>query len=429
MVKRLKTVILSVFMAMLSLSVLAGCQLGVTVDKVIEDNDLTAHVTYYANGGTFGASIKKKEIYYKSGSKAIPIGMPGVQFSSNSISVTKDNFNLAGWYFVKLDESGNPIVSDAENGMAEIDYTRPVDFSVRLNEGDHWIICADWKADRKVEFILVTPGGKDVVSGETTYNNGQQLLTCEFDHKNEVAPPSMDFVAIGGYTFTQQYFLDEACTKEFKDWPVTPEKFGADSQEDIKLYVKVIEGSWEIIKDTKGFTRMINNANSANKKYYLISDIDYNGGAMTAFSAIRCTIAGNGHKVRNATVTKSNMNTATAFSALGTIDASAVITDLKFENISVSVTMKQNALVNVYALITDVADGATVSGIEFKNVSMNITLNVGSTVLNIQQVEGTDTFDKSNWLFGGSGTDAQFLTEFDGKITLTGTPADNLTIE
>ena len=57
MKRRMRTKLIVLLMAILSLFVFAGCSMGESLDEALATRDLTAQVTYYANGG-FGGSIK-----------------------------------------------------------------------------------------------------------------------------------------------------------------------------------------------------------------------------------------------------------------------------------------------------------------------------------------------------------------------------------
>ena len=61
-------------MALASLLLLAGCSIGrPSLNEIVEENNLRAIVTYYANEGEFENSSSKKDLYYTAGVQPLDI--------------------------------------------------------------------------------------------------------------------------------------------------------------------------------------------------------------------------------------------------------------------------------------------------------------------------------------------------------------------
>lgn len=77
----------------------AGCSIGFeSYEEILEKYDITAQVTYYANGGYFSqsTSILSMEVEFTSGSKFFNVSEgSGVQY------VNRTNYDLLGWYYVQ----------------------------------------------------------------------------------------------------------------------------------------------------------------------------------------------------------------------------------------------------------------------------------------------------------------------------------------
>lgn len=199
MKKKLKSKIIVFLLALMSLFILGGCSLGSSLNDVKKDYNLTAQVTYFANGGAFNNSKTQKDMYYTAGSKALNIGV--VNPTSGSVSITNSQGEFDGWYFVEVDAEGNPVLEDEEKGLYKLT-DKKVDFTVALADGDHWIIGAKWKSltNLKVKIIvdtgltvpfdaekknssIVLPAG---VAEKTSFVNGDIIGEFEYNRNDRV---------------------------------------------------------------------------------------------------------------------------------------------------------------------------------------------------------------------------------------------------
>ena len=112
MMKKQKSKLIVLFASMVAAFMLGGCSFGETFEEVLAGKELDAQVTYYSNGGEFEGSSNKKDMYYKSGVKALNIGVDSV--TNGTAQISRKNYQFGGWYYAVLDEEGNPIYEDEE---------------------------------------------------------------------------------------------------------------------------------------------------------------------------------------------------------------------------------------------------------------------------------------------------------------------------
>ena len=209
MKKTLKSKLTIVLLALLSLFVFAGCSIRQSVGEFLDDNNLVAQVTYYANdGGKFENNSDVKTIYYHDGDKVLNVGVTNL--TSGSISITKSNYEFIGWYYVELGEDGLPIRD--ENG--EILLGDEVDFSKRIEEGEEWYICAKWRKLAVVEVKLLCDEDVTITVGEgeeqKSYKNGDVIHSYNFTEQGEMHSTSNAPVKANDPRFIRSY----ACSKE-----------------------------------------------------------------------------------------------------------------------------------------------------------------------------------------------------------------------
>ena len=228
--KRLKKAILLLLAALASLLVLAGCELGITKEQALNEYNLKASVTYYANGGEFSSGAKFQEIWYKEDAKPIDL-VNDSHISGTTIKLSRTNYKFLQWYHILetgVNEDGTPIL-DCEYDEKTKQYfytpdkTRPVDFNVKLQEDEHWYICADWEAKLMVEVYLVSDSpivGDDNITyypidSQEAQTNEELALLNTYKFINGVADISLDWrpVAPTSYHTFVGFYYDKACTQ------------------------------------------------------------------------------------------------------------------------------------------------------------------------------------------------------------------------
>lgn len=395
MKRTLKSKLLLFFLAMMSLFILGGCTLGESLDDYMQEYNLTAQVTYYANGGEFENKKTQKNIYYEEGNKALNIVEETV-LVSGSLAISRKDYVFAGWYHIQTTANGELIYEDEEAGTFKLG--KEVDFSKPLSEGDQWNIAAKWATASKVIVQLVCDEGQTLVSADDatkSFKNGDQLRTISYSSTGKAIKPSGDPVKIKDSTHTfAEYYVDEACT--------TPVKWNLDKQdEDVTIYAKYITGNWEIVKENIDLVEMFANTD-ATKKYWILNDIDFENSGMS-MSELNFEIQGNGHTIINVSVTKGQIGAGESVSMFGKIAQTAKIENLIFENVTVSYTAKTAVSFSTYLVFTELVSGATINNVEIKgNISFTVNGPNGYTISNNLE---------NNLCFGGYETDSTYLTQ------------------
>ena len=397
--------------ALASFFMLGGCSLGESFEDALANRNLTAQVTYYSNGGMFEGTPEKKEMYYKSGSKALNIGV--VNPTSGTVEITRNNYVFDGWYYAVLDDNGAPIYEDAQAKTYKLG--EKVDFSVCLQEGDHWIVVAKWLANVKVNVVLACDADAEipvkVKAGEEakSYKNGDVVAVRTYDTKDEVVNPGegkAPFTVQGkGYTFVE-YYLDEACTS-LVQWPIKKQ------EADVTVYAKYIAGEWDVVRTSRDVSSMFNSITTG-ARYWLVKDVDATGIKIAAKTIFDGEIQGNVFTISNLTVQKSQITANSNVSFFGEIQSTAIIENLTLDGLTFIYSLV-SAPVNIYFVFTSIAEGARINGVQLSG-EMTVTKGEQHFISNL--VNGYE-----NCLFGGFATDAEYLTQTNSNgFTVVGNP-------
>jgi uncharacterized repeat protein (TIGR02543 family) len=403
---RLKLIIL--FVAVMALALVAGCSVGEpSLEDYLGERDAADQsVTYYANGGAFDdkSELVTKTIYYTENASVID------DFDKvTNISIARNGYVFAGWYLAELDESGKPVLDD--NGNVKITDVK-ADLSTPIKKGTHLYVCARWESDIQLKIILVSDE-PITVEGGTTYKSGDQIATEYFGTGNSIVlNTSKSPLESTTHTYLQ-YFSDEACTTPVE----TIAKPEGDDAEDPVIYAKYIKGDWTVVRSVNEVVRMLN-ALSSNTNYYLydvtgsnVFDLKGKTTVTLKTGEFNSKIEGNGCTIKNLTISQTSFSAGYDYSIFGKATDSAEISNLTFEDISVSVTVRNGA--TVFALFI-----SATSGVTFNNFAINgLTFNNNSAT----------AMDTAHWMFGTKEeytADSQFLEAHSG-ITVTGATLTN----
>ncbi len=403
MKKKVKSKLILLFAGISSLFLLGGCALGESFEEVIENRDLTAQVTYYSNGGMFEetASKTEKKMYYQTGAQALNIGKNNP--TDGTVSISRNNYIFTGWYHAVLDEEGNPVFEDEENGIYKLG--EPADFSVSLQEGAHWMLIACWEAKVKLHVQLVCEEGKEISvevgEGEEalSYKNGDIITSYSYGTWGEVDLDSVEPFAAkdGAFTFIE-YYHDEACTQLVEDSLLQQDT-------DVTVYAKYVEGEWTVVKTVADILGIFNNLGEGNR-YWLIKDVDLKGKKITPMASIGCEIQGNGYKIKNLSVADDQIKGNPTLGLFGNIEKSAILENILFEGLTIEYAI-QSGLPKIYFACASIEEGAKIE---------NVVLNGTMTITNYTSTLPGNLVDGfASCLFGGYDTDAAYLAASEGK--------------
>lgn len=410
-----------------SLFIFAGCTVGESLEEIVEENQLVAQVTYYANGGDFGITLEdtsdrenvllsqKKELYYKDGSKIADLG--NITLSNGSIDFERAGYDFAGWYYVETDDEGNIVYEVNEvDGVTYMKLGDKVDFSATIEEGEHWYLCAAWTPQVKVKVRLVcdtlsenetikgTYGGKDV-----ELKNGDTVHEFSFNTAGKVLSVSNawtpDFKATDG-TYVA-YYADAACTQAVQ-WPILNTE-----NKDVDIYAKYLEGAWTVIRTADDVKTLFGfKATQSDTKFYLYGDIDATGVSVAPTDSFAATLEGNGHTISNLTVGSSLSQTATT-ALFGNIAATASMKNVSFTGLTVTYNSAPNVSIKdenkanpekwVRGYYGYLVYASRASGSVVENVAIDATMTVSvgeySCVENLWNEE-TKQWHENSWKFG-----------------------------
>ena len=422
MKKKVKGILLVVLTALATLFIFAGCSFGESLNDILTKNNLTAQVTYYVNaeGAEFTPNTaKQKDLYYQSGSTAINIG------KVSNLGVKNEGFVFAGWYHVDKDSEGNLVTTgEYEDSQGEKHYlyklAEEVDFSKKLQDGDHWYVAAKWTTAAKLRVELVFDDAEtelpldmdsytnpqaldqDLLYGKESVKSGDVVIARSYDSNDEVLELDYDILQFKDYSYTfVEYYLDKECT-EIVEFPLKKQEEG-----DQVIYAKCIAGDWTIVREADQ-VKDIFAYNSARYHYWLTRDLDCTGITATAADNYSAEIQGNGFTLSNLTISSTSGDTRSMF---GNIKASAKIENLAFENVTLTATKVLNSIY-AYFVFASMENGATVTNVSIQGEFI-ITKDESFVVINL----GTDY---TSCLFGGFDKDA----DYNGGFTVVGDPSE-----
>ncbi len=410
--------LLSLLLIVLSLFTLASCKVGEkTLEELLAEHDIKATVTYYANGGTFDdtGNLVTKKLYYKEDVEILDISE-----SSVGATVAKSNYVLLGWFEAKTDGEGNIVYQDEAKTLPEPSDT-PVTFPRKTKNGENLHFVAKWAKDVCIEYKFL--GDFDLTLGEETYQNGDIFAETYFGRNTQVGVTNntpfagLDLKNLNGTVI--KIYYDEACTE-----PIGTVVDKPTNGENLTLFVKFIEGRWQLVSNTTGVVNMFNNLGAGNR-YYIMNDIDCSSltNPVASVTRTKAKIEGNGFKISNLTVSMGTLTNGNTKSVFGTLDKSTTINDLTFENITVNATVRNNAFVNIYAITRGVETGATFNQFTIDGLTLNIEKPNDATLENIQLIAGA--YNTENWLYGGVDKDSDFavsgITVADASLVINGT--------
>ncbi len=373
---------------------LGACTLSNNPYKDHAADGYNVFVSFDANGGLVaGASDSRFVDTYKAEAvqKGVKLLLPGDtrrgEGKKDSTVVTREGYTLYGWYRsaeqARVDALGNKL---DENGALCIQTGNPQGYvySGKWDFAEDVLTMGDLKR--------VTHAGVDGY-GITLYAAWIPNYSYEFFAENEagewesygtaVKPANTDSIPVPSWNSEtgqlsygtvprlsgktlEHIYVDPGKTEEFKD--VIPHAGRVDdatataTDTVVACYTTWREGNWFKISTPAQF-----NANlQADGCYEILQDLDFtqtanlfwNGGRLE----FRGTILGGGHTVKGISTTQAN--DFTAGGVFGKIAADAVIENVHFEDVTLSVTNATRLVGGLYGLLAgDVSANARIEGV------------------------------------------------------------------
>lgn len=422
MKRKTKGTLIAILFSLLAVCLLAGCKDRATMEDLFNDLNLTSKVTYYANGGEFEDRETIKVMGYRDGSRVLNLGIDEI-VSSDKVTISYSEHTIIGWYEVEM-QDGKPVYLDEGKGIVKLT-DKAVSFDEPIDADEEWHIGMKWKEYAKINFRLVCENPEETLIVDddteegTSYKHGDVIKTRSFFYgpfrETNVAQVK---IKDNSHTFFA-YYTDEACTQILSDEV-------AEQEEDLTVYAKYLTGNWSVVRTKSEFEIAYSKMGAPMSKLsaglYLANDIDCTGVKVSPIANFQNRFKGNGHTVSNLTVEQTKIVGGQNVSLFGNIMDTAVIENVVFENLSISLKTMNNAKFNAYFAFTSLAGEAKVENVKLSG-KMSIDLATEALAVNMKD-------DFSNSLFGGYETDEAYVTESAGKgITVEGNPDEFITIQ
>ncbi len=182
---------------------------------------------------------------------------------------------------------------------------------------------------------------------------------------------------VSGYTNLREYYYDSACTQPV-EFPYTHKlQTGAEVE---RVYVKRIEGTYTLVSSTTEFR----NAMRGGTSMYLTADIDFaeEDTSVNVITNYAGTIVGNNRTVKNFAVSYSDTGVGQQnYGLFRRLGANAKISNITFENVTITVTHRGNpSKVNMGVLAGQADGSAPCENVTLRNVNITFSMpNLGSS--------------------------------------------------
>ena len=305
---------------------LSGCSGG---DDDFEGKNI---VTFMVNGGilNYGTSSTKTSVNfaYHPGTYILD---PSEDIPNYSLS--RSGYNFTGWY---TDEACTP--------SSKWDFSKP--FNV-----PNLTLYAGW--EKAVKFTYSVYYVDETNGNEVKLGNYVAIDGDRFSDWKDFAGQRAGYTCIG-------YYSDKELTTP---WDVAFTHPGGQTDLDIPVYAKYIEGEWELVENFEELKHAVAVGN-----VYLTADIDCGGKEFSIgnFSGI---FNGNGYKISNFKVNKSGAASTPSSSIFRRLMSTAEIVNVTFENVSFNFTEIRESTESitvtpkVAALALDMQAGAKVNNV------------------------------------------------------------------
>ncbi len=446
MKKTIKLILMSCSLLILAVLVTACAHGGSPYGKY-NKNGYTVSVKFDANGGVFATNTAVRVDTYDiskytandAGKKEIQLFDPNdeVRDDQRYAAYLDENHYLLGWYTERTEVSdGNGGTKYSYSGWWDFENDKlELDADKEYNAEDPVItLYAAWVPKLTYEFYTVDKDGSIEALGTPIVLDGAPddgLKLPALNAETGKIGDANDFPSLDGKTYDKIY-ADPELKTEIKGERVTHSAtFDKETATVIdpvmKIYCTTIDGLWfEVDSPDKIIKNAYPNAN-----FILKSDLDFEGkfwptGLQTAnFTG---SLNGNGHTIKNVTVTQSNVN-ATNFGLFGQLTEAVSFKDVTFDNVKIKITAgsKQNAA-NFGILAGTISESADISGVVLKNSTLEITADekkmfvpkpTYGLVSGYGSLEGIEWSENNNVTFDNETHNYEYTIDGDGRFVLT----------
>lgn len=352
-------------MSLLIVATLTLMLSGCSADDEFEGMNI---ITFEINGGVFnyGTSSIDTAIKYAY--------HPGTYIKDpltiNQNRISRNGYNFTGWYT-------SPECKDGEKW----EFYKTADADLTLYAG--WELA--------IQYTYTVKYTDDTAN----------VITLGLPYVVEAGEPFEDWRRVAdkreGYT-ALGFYADPACEVPWDFFTLHP---GGDSDLDIPVYVKYLEGEWALVNNGNALINAIKNGENV----YLTCDIDLGGDEISggSFGDFGGIFEGNGYTVSNFTVSKSGTTFSPTLAIFRTLEENAEIRNVSFENVTYKlfdVADAQGVRVSVAALAVNMTKGAIVKDV---TVSGALHTNYGGELPRLLDVYCYRDEDDTGALDGVSG--------------------------
>ena len=371
---KIKPILTSVLL-LVTVLLAAGCSREETPYQINDAEHYTVSVKYDANGGDFTntntlAIVDSYDVSTNGGRIAL-LAPDDAQRGKNAFQATRAGYFLAGWYTQRAQGAGGDTYSgkwDFENDILTVDPAKEYSSAEPV-----LTLYAAWLPLFEIEYY-------DLATGEllttTTYNPTRQdgITLPRWDEESGTIRMN-DMPQRQGYTLSGVY-LDaqgtQAVCSEILTHPGTVDPETATAQNvTLRLYTEWKPGEWYRIYTAEQF---IKNANVGGS-YEICADLDFTDQIWPTammYGTFTGTIQGNGHTLRNITLSQTNNSKVNA-GLFGQLATEAEITDLAFENVTFTVKSGTRVAGTAYGLLAGaVSADATLTGVTIRESTLQI---------------------------------------------------------
>lgn len=169
-----------------------------------------------------------------------------------------------------------------------------------------------------------------------------------------------------GHTF-YAFYEDAEFTKPLT-FPYTP-AVNAENPT-VTVYARYLEGAYTVVRRASDFSKAI----KAGTNYYIDADIDLTGVTVNVAEIFSGRIIGNGHTIKGLQVTRRQTKTSENYGLFGSIGGKAVLENITFEDVGVTVLLNNDSNPNINNSCIGVLAGSVDAGATFTNVKINGSL-------------------------------------------------------
>lgn len=381
---------------------LTGCGETTTPYQKNNSEGYTVSVKFDANGGAFttNTTVIVDSFNSEGKTKLSLIAPDDARRKNDAFSVSKNGHFFAGWFTDRIETTD-------ENGQASYEYSNRWDFEndvLKLDVGKQYsanepalTLYAAWLPLFEIEFYSISTGDLiDTIYFDPTKEN--EFLLPAWDEETG-AIEMYDFPKRDGYTYNQSFYDNKGVNQVVGEKLTHPGIFhqqdATSTDSVLKLYVDWTEGEWYRIYNVEQFKESA----SINGCYELFADLDFSNEIWPTsflYGNFTGSIKGNGHTIKNVDVIQTNNSKVNA-GLFGSLDDSANISDVNFENISFTIKAGTRKVGTNFGLFAGkISDNAILNNVNIINSHLKIDSSCYFAVddFSIGLVCGTGDFNK-----------------------------------